>query len=249
MLIDGKHLEDYRFFQELIANPLVEAVYLYGSWARGDNRTNSDIDLGVVCNGATDEQWVELRKTVTDNNELLLKVDIARLDTNKDIPFLNQIIRDRKLLYLKETFAKHRWSLSYKLEFITSWNDKMLGWANYLEEQLSSAKTPSDELMQKALQSFHSGFSCAWVLYRKCLALHGLNTNNPLTTLREAITEGWITDRAVWEAMVEDYYETRYDSTEEKRRRVYENLPQYVCALREACDTMKHLIKPYEHAH
>ncbi len=249
MSIDEKNIEDYRFFKELIANPLVEAVYLHGSRARGDNRPNSDIDLGVVCNGATEEEWDGLRKKVIDNNELLVKVDISRLDTNKDLLFLYRIIRDRKLLYLKEPIDSLRCGLSEKLEFITTWNEKVLGWANYLKGQLSSGETPTDDFIQKALHSFHTGFDCAWVLYRRCLELHGMYTNTPLSTLREACIEGWITDRAVWEAMVEDYYETRYDSTEEKRRRVYERLPQYAHALREAADTMKQLIKPYEHAH
>jgi predicted nucleotidyltransferase len=42
-------LTDYHFLQEIAALDVVDAIYLFGSRARGDNRERSDIDIAVLC--------------------------------------------------------------------------------------------------------------------------------------------------------------------------------------------------------
>ncbi len=36
--------------------PLIEAVYIYGSRARGSHRQNSDLDVAVIVGGSDDEE-------------------------------------------------------------------------------------------------------------------------------------------------------------------------------------------------
>ena len=88
----------YDFFKKLTALPFVEAVYLYGSRARGDNDDWSDIDLAVVCPRASATQWHEVTEAVA-TDELLVPVTVARYDTITDAGFKAQIDRDRKELY------------------------------------------------------------------------------------------------------------------------------------------------------
>ena len=245
-----KPITEYRFFKQLIAKPYVEAVYLYGSRARGDNRPNSDFDLGVICHEATDGEWAELERIVRQNEELLVKVDVTRFDANTSQPFLSRIIKDRKLLYMRG-YGSENISLHEKLDFIREWNQKMFGWANYLRGQIAGINNPDEQLLNKSMESFHNAFDCAWVLFRKCLRLHGMHTNTPLTSFREACIEGWLADRPVWELIVEDYYVTRHDTDSEDlatvRRVAYTRFPQYIEVLCNASGAIQELIQPFEY--
>lgn len=42
-------LTDYHFLQQIADLPFVDAIYLFGSRARGDHRERSDIDLAILC--------------------------------------------------------------------------------------------------------------------------------------------------------------------------------------------------------
>jgi len=50
-------LNDYLFLQKIAALPFVDAIYLFGSRARGDHRERSDIDLAVFCRAANENDW------------------------------------------------------------------------------------------------------------------------------------------------------------------------------------------------
>jgi predicted nucleotidyltransferase len=245
--IAEKPITEYRFFQELISKPFVEAVYLFGSRARGDNREKSDYDLGAVCGDANENEWKSLEKLVRNNEELLVKVDIIRLEQKTEQPFLCGIIRDRKLLYLRENANHFSRTIPEMLQFIRSWDKKMLGWSIDLENITKDNPTPDDDLLKKSFLSFQYAFDAAWVLYRKCLFMHGMHTNTPLTTFREAYMEGWLTDRGVWEMMIADYRDTRNESVLEPRREVYKRFDQYIRAFRSASQNLKTLTAPYAH--
>jgi predicted nucleotidyltransferase len=89
----------YNFLDCLKALPFVEAIYLYGSRARGDNGRRSDIDLAVSCPEATDEEWGKVL-AVIENADTLLEIDCVRLDTLGDCDCLKQnIVSQGKLLY------------------------------------------------------------------------------------------------------------------------------------------------------
>jgi predicted nucleotidyltransferase len=244
--VPEKPLTEYRFFKTLVSRPFVEAVYLFGSRARGQSRDNSDIDLGVLCHRATDAEWDELKSMVKGNQELLVKVDIARLDRKTEQPFLSHVIRDRALLYIRPDYVSENNCLEDKLHFIHEWDGKMLGWANELHKHIHNVSEPSAEQLNQAYASFHYAFDSAWNLFRKCLVLHGMHTNTPLSTFRESCIEGWISPRGTWEAMVEDYAQTRGEQLIEARRLAYARLPAYVAALRAASQTLRSLVSPYE---
>ncbi len=88
----------YDFFAKLKALPFVQAVYLYGSRARGDHDDWSDIDFAVMCPSASSLQWAEVSETVA-NEEVLVPVAVVRYDTITDLGFKAQIDKDKKELY------------------------------------------------------------------------------------------------------------------------------------------------------
>lgn len=95
-------LPHYTFIDRLKALPFVEAIYLFGSRARGTQRERSDIDLAIVCPTAGVRDWQTVLDIVEDA-DTLLHVDCVRLDTEPaDSPLRHQIEKERITLFLRE---------------------------------------------------------------------------------------------------------------------------------------------------
>ena len=73
------NLPNYKFTENIKSLPFVEEIYLFGSRARGDNRSRSDIDLAISCPKATDDEWQKVRDIV-ENADTLLEIDCVRLE-------------------------------------------------------------------------------------------------------------------------------------------------------------------------
>jgi predicted nucleotidyltransferase len=94
----AKALTEYRFLQDLAALPFVQAIWLFGSRARGTARERSDIDLAILCPGATVAEWQQVLDIV-EEADTLLSIDAVRFDelSEKD-PLRAAILRDRQVL-------------------------------------------------------------------------------------------------------------------------------------------------------
>lgn len=92
-------LADYQFLQALAALPFVEAIWLFGSRARGEHRERSDIDLAIECPLASESQWQQVL-AVVEEADTLLPIDCIRLDAEPPHSLLRQAIdRDKKLIF------------------------------------------------------------------------------------------------------------------------------------------------------
>lgn len=89
---------DYRFFKQLCELPFVDAIYLYGSRARGDHDEWSDVDLAIECPKATTGQWLDVLE-IAENADILVDVQVTRMDEIKDEVFLDQVKTYQKVLY------------------------------------------------------------------------------------------------------------------------------------------------------
>lgn len=70
---------NYQFIEKIKSLPFVEGVYLFGSRARGDNRSRSDIDLAISCPKATKGDWKKVQNIIEDA-DTLLEVDYVRIE-------------------------------------------------------------------------------------------------------------------------------------------------------------------------
>ncbi len=62
---------DYRFLDFLMELPCVEKIILFGSRARGDYFTNSDIDLAIEAPTANEKDWLKILQIIDDADTLL----------------------------------------------------------------------------------------------------------------------------------------------------------------------------------
>jgi len=90
----------YNFINKLKELPFVEAIYLYGSRARGDNSQKADIDLAILCPNADSFEWYNIMDII-ENADTLLEIDCLRLDEQKDKKMLENINRDKVIIYEK----------------------------------------------------------------------------------------------------------------------------------------------------
>lgn len=79
------------------ASPLVEAIILYGSRARGDAGPRSDIDVAVSCPRASEREWLDICATV-EKVPTLLGIDVIRLDKAPD-SLRERVLREGRILY------------------------------------------------------------------------------------------------------------------------------------------------------
>ncbi len=101
---NGGHTEvaGYEFFRHITALPFVDKVVLFGSRARGDHEDQSDIDLAVFCDGASDEDWLEVLDCLReDRTDTLLKVDCVRFD-RCDAVLQENVLAEGVVLYEKD---------------------------------------------------------------------------------------------------------------------------------------------------
>ena len=64
--------------------PEVERVFVYGSYAKGTNHAQSDIDLALTAPMLTDADFARLWYTVTYEMPGLIPIELARLDGAAD---------------------------------------------------------------------------------------------------------------------------------------------------------------------
>ena len=99
-MMQPSELASREFFKKLSALPFVEAIWLYGSRARGDADDWSDYDLAIICPMATTEEWYIITQ-IAAHAGLLVKVECVRYDTIQDDIFREQINRYHEVLYDK----------------------------------------------------------------------------------------------------------------------------------------------------
>lgn len=207
-----KPIEEYGFFQSIIAIPAVEAVYLYGSRARGDHDARSDLDLAVYCPGIADAQWKEIERAA-EEADTLLQVEVTRLDGLPPGTFRQEIERCKQLLWLRMSEEENAIA-NLKLELKT--------WQRYQKHFAEKTDAKSFALM----------FDHAVTTLRTSLKLTGLHAHTPLSVLKEAFAEGWIVNRPLWEQMVRD-------RSDEGEKDIGKRLPLYAAEMPVVFSTLR----------
>jgi hypothetical protein len=102
--MDGNRIdrEDIlNYLKKIIAETLQDQpveVYLFGSWARKEEKRTSDIDIAVSSHSAIPlSKWVELREKI-DESELPYRVDLV--DLSKVNPSFKEKVKKEGILWI-----------------------------------------------------------------------------------------------------------------------------------------------------
>lgn len=93
-------LQHFHFLDAIAELPYVDAIYLFGSRARGDFRKNSDIDLVVKYNDNDEWHRKVVRAIISEISDTSLDIDMVDYDDpviNKE--FKNIIDEQKVVLY------------------------------------------------------------------------------------------------------------------------------------------------------
>ncbi len=189
-------------------------VTLFGSRARGDCRSNSDIDIAVygMPQKSQGQFWSDI-----DELDTLLKIDIVHISANTDAKLVENINRDGVILMDK---------FSDKLS-------KLKNALNRLNESIVEySQTKSLSVRDGAIQRFEFCTELAWKTLREKLLDEGIvEVNSPKAVMREAYSVGLITDENKWIDLISDRNSTSHIYSEDTANIVYKNIETVYCKL------------------
>ena len=100
-----------------------------------------------------------------------------------------------------------------------------------LEEALQA---PANDLARDAsIQRFEFTFELAWKSVKAAAVPEGLECASPRSCLRLALSQSWISDEAIWLAMLDDRNRASHTYDEKLAEQLYSRLPGYLPALRQ----------------
>lgn len=137
---------------------------MFGSRARGDNQERADIDLAILCNNASFEDWLLVRSIIEDA-DTLLKIDCIRMDGLPETSDLKiSIIQQGIKLYEKNNLKMN--SNNYKME----WGFLKLGKALISLEKIIVKPDQEDRSnIDAAIQRFEFTIELFWKLLKNIL--------------------------------------------------------------------------------
>lgn len=219
------HLFSYRFLDKLAYEPALEAIWLFGSRARGDARARSDIDLALVCPTATPQEWQKMEEIIEDA-DTLLQIDCVRFDALPQSSFKNNILHDHIVLFQKG---------GHPMTFIRYETVRDLGEAiTRLEEVLQAAfQGETDYAQDASIQRFEFCMELYWKVLQSILRYEGIEATSPREVLVQAFVVGLIHDETTWTAMLRDRNRTSHIYRREVADEVFGRLAGYARVMRE----------------
>ena len=113
--------------------------------------------------------------------------------------------------------------------------------------QLDSALAETAErdiIKAGSIQYFEFSFELGWKACKVVSAEQGLpDCLSPKACLRQAFTQGWIDDEAVWLEMLDARNRMAHTYDARKALQIYESLPQFCAALQKLLITLQSLMQ------
>ena len=209
----------------------VQEVYLFGSRARGDEQSRSDIDIAVVCPKISDTDWSQILK-LTESIPTLLKIDCVRFDKLKDEnPLRQAILRDKVILYKKGDL-----SMDPVMQEFFQKTEKALT----ALEIVTIKPAEKDRInIDATIQRFEFTIELFWKLLKKILLTKGVTTQYPRDVLQEAYAGSLIDDEQMWIRMLDDRNQTSHTYDEDLANQIYERIKTYTPIFRNTLMKLK----------
>jgi len=226
----------YRFVDRIAALPFVDAVWLFGSRARGDAAPTSDIDLAVACPRATPAQWHEILGIVEDA-DVLLPIDCVRLDEAPEA-LRSRVMREGRRMDMPDDgrLEDRHSDASGRVRTKLANLDSALA---RLEEAVAAPIDPARLIIDGTIKRFEFTFELFWkTLAAALFEVEGEPQRGPRPTLTTAVARGWLTDQKTWLDMLKARNETTHIYKEAKALEVYARIRTFLPALRAGRDAI-----------
>lgn len=220
--LEMTEIKNYIFLQQLQYLPFVQAIWLYGSRARGDENERSDIDLAIVCRNATEADWLTVLKQI-EQADTLLKIDCVRFDALAlEDPLRTAILKDRIVLF-DRNFTMYPWYQTFV----------MLGDAlNRFEEMVHEPENRTSYVQDATIQRFEFCVELFWKVLKKIAESEGYEVTSPKNTLQTAYAMKLIDDEKIWLAMMVDRNLTSHTYRKALASEIYHRAKGYLGAMK-----------------
>lgn len=202
--------------KELAARCHAKRLCLFGSRARGDHRPGSDYDFALW--GVPGDMRMKLLAEV-DELPSLMKVDVVLISDATDPALLERIQKEGVLLMDKfeSKCANYRQALERLRE----------GLARY-------DQAPGDIVRDGVIQRFEFTCELAWKTVREYLIDQGYEElNSPKAVMRQALSDGLISDGEGWLALLTDRNRTSHIYDEATAEEIFGRVREVYMALME----------------
>ena len=205
--MDGAMENLYRKIAAIGRRFRAERVVLFGSRARGDNRSRSDIDIAVF--GVSPDDLPAFREQL-DELPTLLEFDLVFVTEQTDPKLVANIERDGVILMDK---------MQEKYE-------KLVQAVHRLDEAIADYDQMGlDSIRDGVIQRFEFCAELAWKTMREYLLDQGFSDiNSPKAVIKQAYAFGMIQDQQAWLDLQNDRNLTSHVYDEETAKVIFERI-------------------------
>lgn len=198
----GLEATDFKTLMRIIIahSAKLQRVILFGSRARGDHKTHSDIDLAINYKNSTNDASL---CDDFESSSLPYTVDLINLALEKNTQLQTFIQKEGVVLYDETSKNSENFWMTYAIL-----NEKLSDFKlalSRLDEALSKNIEADSLYLDGTIQRFEFTYELCWKLMKAYLGYLGIDVNNPRASIRESLKQNLIQDKdsAEWLEMIE----------------------------------------------
>ncbi|MDF0728240.1 HI0074 family nucleotidyltransferase substrate-binding subunit [Cytobacillus sp. S13-E01] len=200
---------------------IIEAVLLFGSRARGDFKSTSDIDLAIKFR-KDNNQLYKISDSLSEEN-IIYTFDIIDYEKISNEKLKDYIDKEGKIIFLTSPTGQ-------VMDNMNKVKDKLADLQrayNKLHECLERDASKDDLVIDATIQRFEFTYELSWKLMKTYLEYNGnLEVTSPRRTIREAFKDGILSDGEKWLKMLEDRNRTSHTYNEDIALEIYKNIKE-----------------------
>lgn len=213
----------------------IESALIFGSRARGDAQTTSDVDIALKLRNKSD--LIVLLSSKLNELDIIYTIDLIDYNKLSNLKLKNYIDTEGKLIFLTDEKGVVQMNENKLID--KSINLKKA----YKKLCESAARDPhvDDIVLDATIQRFEFTYELSWKLMKAYLEYNGRNeANSPRSAIREAFKINLLSDGDVWIKMLGDRNRTSHTYDEDTAYEIFENINKnYLKAFHEFIETIE----------
>lgn len=218
---------------------IIDKVILFGSRARGDFKSTSDIDLAIKFR----ERHDQLYKIIDELSQLNIIYTFDVVDYDK---ISNERLKDYINIEGVTIFQTNpSGGMIGNMNKIMDKLDDLEKAIKKLKQSLERDPNLDDLVLDATIQRFEFTYELSWKLMKIYLEYNGLTeVTSPRRAIKEAYKEKLITEGESWLRMLEDRNKTSHTYDEEIARKIFKNIrKEYINNFDSLLDEMKKRVR------